>query len=104
NGTFVNGVPVQERALEHGDEISVGLSRFLFLTEEDTPSVERDPDGELCLDNTVQLRPEDGLYANPERLAAALPTTDVAHGVELLLKAGRAVHAARSLRELGGRL
>src|SRR5215813_11669208 len=35
NGTRVNGVPVNERSLEHGDLIAVGDSLFLFLTHEE---------------------------------------------------------------------
>src|ERR1043166_6989743 len=31
NGTFVNGVPIQERQLEHGDEIKIGRCLFVFL-------------------------------------------------------------------------
>ena len=35
NGTYVNGVPVQERLLEHGDQISLGDSVFFFLLREE---------------------------------------------------------------------
>jgi transcriptional regulator with GAF, ATPase, and Fis domain len=35
NGTFVNGMPVRERLLEHGDEIRVGRSVFVVLLRED---------------------------------------------------------------------
>ena len=34
NGTFVNGIPVQERILEPGDRIGVGATQFLLLTDE----------------------------------------------------------------------
>jgi Nif-specific regulatory protein len=34
NGTFVNGIPVKERILVHGDQIAVGISVFVFLLEE----------------------------------------------------------------------
>jgi transcriptional regulator with GAF, ATPase, and Fis domain len=36
-GTFVNGEPVRERALEHGDLITVGSSLFLFQTRDKEP-------------------------------------------------------------------
>ena len=36
NGTRVNSVPVTEQCLQHGDQISVGSSLFLFLQEEDS--------------------------------------------------------------------
>ena len=35
NGTFVNEVPVKERVLEHGDQIRIGASVFLYLTQEE---------------------------------------------------------------------
>jgi transcriptional regulator with GAF, ATPase, and Fis domain len=35
NGTFVNGEPQRERALEHGDRIKVGSSQFVFLVREE---------------------------------------------------------------------
>ncbi len=35
NGTLVNGVPVKEQWLHHGDEIATGDSLFLFLLEEE---------------------------------------------------------------------
>ena len=31
NGSFVNGVPVRARILEHGDQVKIGESVFLFL-------------------------------------------------------------------------
>jgi len=39
NGTFVNGIPVRERDLEHGDQIRIGMSTFLVLMSE-MPSFE----------------------------------------------------------------
>ena len=35
NGTFLNGTPVRERSLQHGDEIKLGLSAFIALLRED---------------------------------------------------------------------
>jgi pSer/pThr/pTyr-binding forkhead associated (FHA) protein len=35
HGTFVNGLPVHERALESGDLITIGGSLLLFQTEAD---------------------------------------------------------------------
>ena len=35
NGTFVNGVPVRRKLLEHGDTIRVGNSELVFLLHED---------------------------------------------------------------------
>src|ERR671920_1635258 len=35
NGTYVNGMPVRERPLAHGDRVRVGDSVLLFLQAED---------------------------------------------------------------------
>jgi len=35
NGTFVNGIPVMEKILQHGNTIRLGGTILLFLTEED---------------------------------------------------------------------
>jgi len=40
NGVFVNGVPVKQRPLTHGDCLKVGDSIFLFLLDEDFRPVE----------------------------------------------------------------
>jgi pSer/pThr/pTyr-binding forkhead associated (FHA) protein len=34
NGTYVNGISIRERVLEHGDRIRAGNSMFLFLQAE----------------------------------------------------------------------
>src|SRR5260370_42251892 len=34
NGTFVNGIPVSRKVVEHGDTIRVGRSEFVFLMHE----------------------------------------------------------------------
>jgi DNA-binding NtrC family response regulator len=34
NGTFVNGIPIKQRPLFHGDQIAVGISVFVFLLED----------------------------------------------------------------------
>jgi len=41
NGTFVNGIPVKQRMLFHGDQIAIGISVFVFLLEE-TPAPAND--------------------------------------------------------------
>src|SRR5689334_2422296 len=58
NGTFVNGVPAHERRLEHGDEIRIGASLFLFLVDEPLPREAEALAEDLRLGKTVQLRQE----------------------------------------------
>src|ERR1051325_757992 len=45
NGTFVNGVPVSEQALTHGDQIALGDLHFIFLTHDDTIPMAAPPEG-----------------------------------------------------------
>src|SRR5712671_614835 len=72
NGTFVNGVPVHERALDEGDEVRIGNSLFLFLTEESqTAPVQavRFDDRNVLTGATVILRTEDSRYLQPDKAA-----------------------------------
>lgn len=64
NGTFVNGVPVAEKALTHGDQIGIGDIRFLFLSHDDpaTPLQEND----LISRSTIRLEREQAFYLRPE--------------------------------------
>ena len=63
NRSFVNGVPITEKLLEHGDQIRIGISVFLFLADpawpaEDSHSVSIDK-GLLVTRTTAVLRSED---------------------------------------------
>ena len=66
NGAYVNGVPVQERLLEHGDQITLGDSVFLFLLREGEPPAPSNPvrlsDDDLLKGLTVRLRRENAVY------------------------------------------
>jgi transcriptional regulator with GAF, ATPase, and Fis domain len=44
NGTRVNGMPVEEQELHHGDQISIGASLLLFMHEDQGLSAPDDPD------------------------------------------------------------
>jgi transcriptional regulator with GAF, ATPase, and Fis domain len=111
NGTFVNGVPVKRRLLQHGDEIEIGTSKFLFLLrdleEGEIPGLANLEGGEVRLGSTVRLKPEEALYLQPDKLAAALPSTPgerIALDLQILLKASRLIASAATLGELGQRL
>jgi len=65
NGTRVNRVPVTEQQLEHGDQLSVGSSLFVFLLEEED-GTQSNP---VCFEDTspingaaVLLPREDALF------------------------------------------
>jgi len=108
NGTLVNGHGVEERALQHGDEISIGNSNLVILLEEgaDQPpasGVEFE-EGHVTAETTV-IHPRDVIYLQPDRLLRELPATSrVARNLNALLKISRVVHAIRDLDELQGQL
>src|SRR5574339_220688 len=64
NGVFVNGVPVRERSLNHGDRIEIGTSAFLFLTHEELPNFSESTvlDDSLQAESTLSVKAEDSQY------------------------------------------
>jgi pSer/pThr/pTyr-binding forkhead associated (FHA) protein len=75
NGTLVNGRVISEKQLTHGDQISVGESVLVFLLKEETDEsamqgVEFD---DRLTQATAQIRPQDVLYLQPERVLRELP-------------------------------
>ncbi len=60
NCTFVNGVPVRQRPLAHGDCLKIGDSIFLFLLDEDVAGETASPDEPGHPDNG-----ENGRFAHP---------------------------------------
>jgi len=108
NGTVVNGLPVKEQFLRHGDEIATGDSLFLFLLEEeDRPGsasrVEFD-DGQPMAETRL-IHPKEAVYLQPDRLLQELPaTSQVGRNLNALLKISRVVHAIRDLEELQAQL
>jgi predicted component of type VI protein secretion system len=103
NGTFVNGRVVSEKQLNHGDQISVGESVLVFLVKEDTDEaptqgVEFD-DG--LTQATAQIRPQDVLYLQPERISRELPAASrLGRNLNALLKISRVVHSISDLDQL----
>src|SRR5215475_10813773 len=109
NGAYVNGVPVQQRLLEHGDQLTLGDSVFLFLLREGEPPPPAKPvrlsDDELLKGLTVRLRREEAVYLDASKIEAALPReTRCARDLNTLLKISAAINATRNLVALAGRL
>jgi len=95
NGTFVNDVPVKQRALQHGDRIRIGDTQFLFLLHEgDVPSkssrVEFD-DHHFVSGSTVQVRFDDAVFLMARDLSA-------------LMKVSTTINAIRGLEDLQKKL
>ena len=75
NGTFVNGVPVRERLLRHGDQIRLGHSLFVFLTGDipaESAPASVAPD-EATVASTVGLSAEQLGHQNGARVAEPHP-------------------------------
>jgi len=91
NGTFVNGIPVKSRLLEHGDRIRIGTDEFQFVLAEETPTqlpsaiLRQSPLIETRA--IVQLRPQDAAYLRPDEIpdAAASPGRSL-HHLRVLLR------------------
>ncbi len=108
NGTLVNGRPVKEQWLRHGDEIATGDSVFLFLLEEQeqaVPASRVEFDDSHPMAETRLIHPREVVYLQPDRLQRELPaTSQVARNLNALLKISRVVHAIRDLEELQAQL
>jgi transcriptional regulator with GAF, ATPase, and Fis domain len=110
NGSFVNGVPVKERLLEHGDRMEVGSSLFVFLVEEGEPPVPSNPvffeESQILKTPVVQLRREDALYwlADEAETHSPLQSARKARDLDLLLRISTAVNSIRKLEDLQRRL
>ncbi len=109
NGTRVNGLPVKERALNHGDFIAVGDSLFLFLTDDEEETTPEDPirfyEDMPDTRTTVHLRLEDAIYLRPERLLSSLPATArMARDLNALLKISAAINSLRKSEDIKKRL
>jgi transcriptional regulator with GAF, ATPase, and Fis domain len=114
NGTFVNGLPVAGRALEHGDEIKAGDSLFVFLQDDPAwKGIDASPErfdveldqGQIKAGSTLLLRNEDALYLSPERAVAAMkPGERALADLETLLRISATIREVRELDALATQL
>jgi Nif-specific regulatory protein len=103
NGTFVNSSPVGEQYLSHGDQISVGSVRFVFLLQEpeDSGSPVELGEDELVNPSTIRLARQDALYLKPEAVAANLPAdARIASDLNALLKISTSLSTIHGLMPL----
>jgi Nif-specific regulatory protein len=107
NGTFVNGIPIKEHSLAHGDQIAIGDVLFLFLlheTEAGPPAIALD-EADLITRSTVRLQRKDALYLRPDKVLAELPANArVALDLHTLLKIGTSINSLRDVGQLQQRL
>jgi Nif-specific regulatory protein len=104
NSTFVNGVPVKERVLVHGDQVRVGNSIFVFHGRHDANA----PSDSVRLDDsatpggpTVILRKENAVYLQPPQAGTNLPASArVVRDLNVLLNFSRSVSTVRDVASL----
>jgi transcriptional regulator with GAF, ATPase, and Fis domain len=108
NSTFVNEVPINERVLKHGDQIIVGESQLVFLLHEDeaeTPGWLQFEEGDPVTASTIELRTDDSVYLQPERVQERLPeSAKIARNLNALLKISSAINSVQDLKALEQRL
>ncbi len=102
NSTFVNGVPVKERVLVHGDQVRVGNSIFVFHGSDDeathTSSLRVD-DSATPGGPTVILRKENAVYLQPSQ--AGLPSSArTVRDLNVLLNFSRTLSSVRDVATL----
>ena len=101
NGTRVNGIPVEERELAHGDHLSVGSSVLMFLSEPEGSDARPDP---MFVAETAELdlsalRQE--ASARLDWILANLPgTPEHTHYLLSLLKLATAIGGMRDRESL----
>jgi transcriptional regulator with GAF, ATPase, and Fis domain len=104
-GTRVNGIPIKDQKLRHGDQISVGDSLLLILIDESDPPHGTNP---VQFEDTtdfhgfpIELRQEDAVYLQPEKLFAGFPeTARIARDLNALLRLATKIGGIRSREAL----
>jgi transcriptional regulator with GAF, ATPase, and Fis domain len=98
HGTFVNGVPIHERRLEHGDVVTIGGSLFLFQSGDSAPSAEK-----VILEDRPYTA-ESTLFRPVEESGPMPSEARAARDLRVLLRIGNTLHALRATAPLARRL
>jgi Nif-specific regulatory protein len=109
SGTFVNGLPVKERGLAHGDQIRLGHCVFVILFDEAEPTAVPNvvllDEGALVSQTRIELRSEETDQGVPEDPAGSVPTTErTLRELSALLKISTALSSLRGLEALQEKL
>jgi Nif-specific regulatory protein len=108
NGTSVNGMPIKERILKHGDRIEIGNSLFLFLTEaeseDENPVRSEISESKSFIRSTIKVRLQDVLNPKVELDASVLPLSRMARGLKALFRIGNAIASSKTLEFLQNEL
>ena len=108
NGTFVNDVAIEERRLEHGDEIRIGGSVFVFLADVDAALVDaarvQFEEGDWLAAPTISVPRSSATHLRAESLletiAAPPRARQSSRMVKAILDVCRAVSSTVRLEEL----
>ncbi len=92
NGTFVNGTPVTEHALQQGDEIRIGGSTFSYVVDPDRVVALPKPDSK-----TRELRFEDSAYLSSSQRGVLPPSARALHDLRALLRITTMLHSFQGL-------
>jgi transcriptional regulator with GAF, ATPase, and Fis domain len=104
NGTLINGVPVEEQPIAHGDQIYIGDSVLIFLVEEGGNPPAKSPVEFLdtvefdC--SPVQLPAGESIYLQSEQTDAAPPSARWARDLNSLLKIATGIGGIRDQESL----
>ncbi|HME01207.1 MAG TPA: sigma 54-interacting transcriptional regulator [Terriglobia bacterium] len=104
NGSFVNGVPVRRRWLEHGDQIEIGESVLFFLLREEATAPAPAEEGEEAGSSTLRLRREDLPDLPPQELPERGLSVRNTRDLNTLLKVSAAINTIPKLDDLQRRL
>jgi Nif-specific regulatory protein len=97
-GTFINGIPVRQREIVSGDEITIGNSAFLFSADNQQraeSSEVRFAERSESAAQVRQVRYEELTFLRPESLAALPAPERMARNLSVLLRIGTGIGAMR---------
>jgi transcriptional regulator with GAF, ATPase, and Fis domain len=108
NGLMVNGLPIKERVLQHGDQLEIGDSLFLFLMrEQENDSVSgsvSNMEG-IVFQSTTRLPAQEALYLKPEKLLAdGAREKRAARDLQVLLKISSVLYSEQDRDSLQKKL
>jgi Nif-specific regulatory protein len=108
NGTFVNGLPAREKALEHGDYIKIGGSEFIFLEDETATEavlLSEPEDEQLLTTMSFKVDGDSAVFLQPPR-AKEKPASNTRYERDLtaLLRISSAINAIRQVEDLQARV
>ena len=106
NGTFVNDTPVKGHVLQHGDQIKIAASLFVFLSDGEEPDLSSQVQLEErpSSSESTSLSTEDSRYLGSADLTTAGASDRVARDLNALLKISTTLNSVEGLEPLHHRL